>query len=206
MSLPLKTIVVVLALPGPVAKVIVRVTQILDARVANNTIFVSPPVAFSLAQTHVATLSSAEGLAKERGTAAIQARDAALKLVVEDANQLHGYVQQLANATPDQAATIAASAAMALRKPGVRPVHDLVVKQTVSGTIKIVAGNVAGARSHEWQYSLDGGKTWLALPPTAQASTTVTGLQPATLVQVRHRSILKAGPSNWTDAVQAVVS
>ena len=205
MSHPPPTVFVVLGLPRPVSKLIVRMTEIVDAMVANTTIFVSPPVALSLAQTHVAALSSAEA-AKGTGTAAIQARDAAQKLVVEDANQLHGYVQQLANATPAQAATIATAAAMALRKTGVRPKHDLVVKQTVSGTIKIVAGNVKGARSHEWQYSLDGGKTWTALPPTAQASTTLTGLTPATIVQVRHRSVLKAGPSDWTDATQAVVS
>ena len=188
MSHALNTILIVLGLPKPVAKLIVRMTQILDAMLANKTIFVSPPVAISLAlaQTRVAALGSAEGLAKGGGTAAIQARDAARKLVIEDANQLHGYVQQLANATPAEAATIAAAAAMALRKNSVKPKHDLVVKQTVSGTIKIVAGNVLGARSHEWQYSLDGGKTWTALPPTAQASTTVTGLTPATIVQVRH--------------------
>jgi hypothetical protein len=202
----LKTIIVVLGLPRPTAKVIIRVTNILAAMVANKTTFVSPPVPFATAEAHVAALVSAEAAAKTRTIGTVQLRDDALKLVVEDAHQLHTYVQQLANASPTQAANIAADAAMSLRKVTARATHDLTVKQAVPGAIHVAAGNVKGARSHEWEYSLDGGKSWLVAQATTKASTIISGITPGTLVQVRHRSIVKGGSSVWSNPATIAVS
>ena len=100
---------------------IIRLNAILDAMAANKTTFPSPPVAIALAQAHVAALSSAESALKSKTPGAKPVRDAALKLAIEDAHQLHTYVAQLCNASPDQASAIAADAAMALRKAGVHP-------------------------------------------------------------------------------------
>jgi hypothetical protein len=200
------TIFVVLGLPRPVAPLIIRMNEILEAMLANKSEFPSPPVAIALAQSHVTALSSAETATKTKAPGTIPTRDAAQKLVIEDANQLHGYVQQLANASPDQAANIAAAAAMKLRKAATRQVHDLTVKQTASGTILATAGNVKGAKAHEWQYSLDGGKSWVSAPPTTKASTSITGLTSGVLVQVRHRSIVKGGPGDWSSVSTIAVS
>jgi hypothetical protein len=46
--------------------------------------------------------------------------------------------------------------------------------------------------------STDGGKTWVALPPTLQARTTVTGLTPGSSAQFRHRAVTKAGAADWS--------
>jgi hypothetical protein len=194
----IKTILVVLGLPQPVAAAIIRVTNILDAMVANKTTFVSPPVALATAQAHVAALVSAEAAAKTKALGTVQTRDDALKLVVEDAHQLHAYVQQLANANPTQAGQIAADAAMSLRKAMVRATHDLTVKQALPGAIHVAAGNVKGAHAHEWEYSLDGGKSWLVAPITTKSSTIISGITPGTLVQVKHRSIVKGGSDVWS--------
>jgi hypothetical protein len=206
MSQLLHTILVVLGLPKPVAALIIRMNAILSAMLANAKVFPNPPLALATVQTHVDALGTTEAATKTKAVGTTEARDAARKLAIEDFNQLHGYVQQLANATPDQAATIAAAAAMTLRKKGVHPVHDLTVKQTVSGTVLAVAKNVKGARAHEWQYSLDGGKSWLSAQTTAKASTSITGITPGVLVQVRHRSIMTAGPGDWSSAVTLAVS
>jgi hypothetical protein len=202
-----KKIVVVLGLPRPVATTIIRVTNILAAMVANKTTFVSPPIALVTVQGHVAALVSAEADTKTKAKDTYPIRDAALKLVVEDARQLHGYVQQLANANPVNAESIASEAAMTLRKPMVRPVHDLTVKQAVSGAIHVAAGNVVkGTRAHEWETSLDGGKSWTAAPPTTKASTVISGITPGTFVQVRHRSIVKGASSDWSSPATFLVA
>jgi hypothetical protein len=164
----LHTIFVVLGLPQTPEALITRMNAILQAMTANKIAFPSPPVALATAQSHVDALVVAQAAMKTRATGTKQVRDDALKLVVEDANQLHGYVQLLCNASPTQASTIAADAAMTLRKSGVRAKHDLTVKQGISGTVKAVAGNVKGAKAHEWQCSTDGGKTWSTLPPDDQ--------------------------------------
>jgi hypothetical protein len=200
------SIIVVLGLPRAVAALIIRMNAILEAMTVAKLTFTTPPVAIATVSAHVAALSSAESATKTRAAGTKQARDAARKLVVEDANQLHAYVQQLANASPTEAATIAAAAAMTLRKAGAHPKSDLAVKQGVSGTVHVVAKSVKGARSHEWQYSVDGGKSWVSATPTTQASTTLSGLVPGTVLQVRHRTIVKGGPGDWCPTVTMSVS
>ncbi len=95
---------------------------------------------------------------------------------------------------------------MSLRKVGARHKSDLAVKQVVSGTVKVVAKGVLGSRSHEWQYSTDGGKTWVTTPPTTQASTTIPGLQPGVLTTFRQRVVTKVGPSDRSQPISVLVS
>ena len=206
MTTTVRAIVVALGLPKTVAAIIVRLNVILDAMVANKTTFPSPPVALATAQAHVASLSSAETALKAKTPGGKATRDAALLLSKQDAAQLHGYVQTLCNATPAQAANIAADAAMTLHKSGAHPKADLTVKQGISGTVHLAARSIKGAKSHDWQISTDGGKSWSSLQSTTKASTTVTGLVPATTVQLRHRVLTKTGPTDWSPIVTAVVS
>ena len=200
------TIIVVLGLPTPVPALIVRTNAILSAMGANKTTFPNPPIALAVVTSHVAALSSAEAAMKTRTVGNRQTRDDARKLVVEDCSQLHGYVQQLANASPTEASSIATQAAMTLRKAGAHPKPDLAVKQAVSGTIHVVAKSVLGARANEWQYSLDGGKSWTQAASTTKASTSITGITPGTIVQVRHRAVVKTGPGDWSSVASMAVS
>ncbi len=58
---------------------------------------------------------------------------------------------------------------------------------TLHGLLVQLKGYVQAARraSYEWEYSTDGGKTWVAAPPSLQSKTTVTGLLSATMTQFR---------------------
>jgi hypothetical protein len=206
MTSTLHTIIVVLGLPRAVAALIIRVNAILEAMLANATTFPSPPIAIATVTTHVAALSSAESAMTTRTTGTRQTRDDALKLVISDAKQLHGYVQLLANASPEKAATIATQAAMTLRHNGSHPAHDLTIKQGSTGTLRVSARSVKGAHAHEWQYSCDGGKTWTVAPATSRASTIITGIQPGTVVQVKHRTVMKGAPGDWSTSFTAAVS
>jgi hypothetical protein len=55
---------------------------------------------------------------------------------------------------------------------------------SVSGTAKITAVSAGHRASYEWQYSVDGGKTWVTAPATMQA---------------------KAGEGDWSQAVALLV-
>jgi hypothetical protein len=200
-------IVIVLGLPKNGAHALIeRMNAILAAMLAHTGLFTAPPVALSVVQTHVTALETAQTATKSRAPGSIATRDAAIKVVREDAKQLHGYVQQLANANPTEAANIAADAAMTVRKLAAHVKHDLTVKQGVSGTIHVMAKSVKGARSHEWQYSSDGGKTWTNAPPTAQAHATIDNLPPGTLMHFRQRVITRLGPGDWSPAISMAVS
>ena len=67
------------------------------------------------------------------------------------------------------------------------------------------------ARDNAWTVLLQlmqqlRGKTWIGVPPSTQAHTTLTGLQSATTVSYRHRPITKAGAGVWSQTVTAVVT
>jgi hypothetical protein len=206
MSTIANTIIVVLGLrTNSIAPLIVRATAIVNAMEANKTTFPSPSPALALVTTAINGLTTAETAFKAHlGTRAD--RDSAMRALVGLVQQLHAYVQGLATANPTQAEVIAQDAAMTLRKTAVRQKSDLAVKQTVSTVVRVIAKAVKGSRAHEWQYSLDGGKTWIDVPPTTKASTTITGLQPGTTVSYRQRALTAAGPGNWSQAVAAVVT
>ena len=71
--------------------------------------------------------------------------------------------------------------------------------------MKITAVVASRRASYEWQYSTDGGKTWLDAPSTLRAKTTIVGLPPGTTVQFRSMSVTKAGESDWSQTIALLV-
>jgi hypothetical protein len=199
--------IVLLGLPKgtSVPSLIVRVTGIVDTMTVNKGMFPSPTPALAQVKADIDALTSAETAFKSRlGTRA--ARDAARAAVVADAHALRNYVQALVDASPSKAETIATNAAMTLKKTGAHSKAPLATHQKVSGSVVVVAKALKGARGSLWQYTTDGGKTWIDASPTTKATATLPDLAPGTIVQVRHRSLTKAGLSDWSPTVVHVVS
>jgi hypothetical protein len=199
---------VVLKMPRAVPGIISMAQAIEAAMSANAATFPSPTPTMVQFASDISALVTAEAAARTRTKGAAQTRNAKLAVVVTDLNQERAYVETVANATPANAAAIAVSAGMVLRKPSVRSKNAINVKPApASGSVDVTAkvGNLKRS-SHEWEYSSDGGKTWVTVPPTTQAKTTVTGLTPATTVLFRTRAITPTGPTAWTDPVSLQVS
>ena len=199
--------IVLLGLPKgtSVPKLIVRVTGIVDTMSVNKTVFPSPTPALVQVTSDLGALTSAETAFKSHlGTH--EARETARLAVVADAHALATYVQSLVNANPSQAAHIAASAAMTLKATGTQNKAPLATKQKVSGSVIAVAKATKGAKANAWQYSTDGGKTFIDLPPTTRATTVLPDLPPGTTVQLRHRPLTKAGLGDWSQTVVHVVT
>jgi len=76
---------------------------------------------------------------------------------------------------------------------------------TAPGSVKVVAPAAARRASYDWQYSIDGGKTWVDLLHTLQSKTTVTGLPTMTTVQFRYFATVKAGPGPWSQPISIFV-
>jgi hypothetical protein len=187
---------------------LISLVQAIEAAMASASVtFPSPTPTMAVFTSDINELVTAENAAKTRAKGAVQTRDAKLAIVLADLKQLVAYVEGVANANPANAAAIINSAGMVVRKQPLRAKNDLNFRKTaISGSVVVLAR--VGSRqkqSHEWEYSIDGGKTWLPLPPTTQAKTTITGLTAGSTVQVKHRAITKTGPSPWTDAASAMV-
>jgi hypothetical protein len=182
-----------------------RATSIVTAMSANSATFKAPTIAFTIVTGHVTNLGLAEAAFKAH-TGTLADRNTQVQLVIADCKQLFAYVQQLVTASPSEASTIAADAAMTLRKAGSHPKSDLKASQKVSSIVDVVAKATKGGRSYEWQYSTDGGKTWLGVPPTTKASVSIPNLQPGVMTQFRQRAVTKAGPTDWSNPVSTLVT
>jgi len=199
-------IIVVLRLPKPVAAFIIRATAIHDAMAANSKTYPSPPLVLTSYATHISALSAAEVLAKTRAAGAVAARITAQKQVSTDIGELQGYVQMVVNADPADADNLAQQAGMFVRSYTHPAKPPLAVKQTQTGVVHVVAKATKGAKLNDWQYSVDGGKTWVSIPSTTKAKTTISGLTPGVEVTYRQRVQTKAGAQDWSQPISALVT
>ena len=198
---------VTLGLPRTIADLLVYAQVIHDAMAANPKSLPSPSPALSVLQTDIDTAASKEAIARTRVAGAVTDRDLAVRALKVDLNNERSYVELVANADPANASQIAQDAGMSLHKRTAPNKPPLAVKAgATSGSVKVVAKATKGAKANDWQLSTDGGKTWVDLPSTTKAETSVANLTPGTLVQVRQRVFTKAGLSDWSIPVPHVVA
>ena len=197
---------VVLKSPHKVGDFIIHAQFIHDTMAANVKTLPSPSPALTVLEADIGDLSTKQAATKTRTAGTVADRDAALKVVADDLNCERAYVEQLVNADPTNAAVIAGDSGMLIRKAPSRNKPLLAAKHgAVSGAVAVVAKATKGAKTNNWQYSLDGGKTWIDLPPTTAAKTTVHNLTPGTTVTFRQRVVTKAGLSDWGQPVSTLV-
>ena len=198
---------VALKLPPKIADFIIRGQNVHDQMTANAKTFPSPNPSMAVLQTQIDDLHTKETLAQTRASGAVAARDNSklvLKTSLENERQ---YVESLCAADPGNALTIAQNAGMTLKVAPTRSKPPLAVKAgAVSGAVTIVAKATKGAKANHWQYSLDAGKTWIDLPPTTKAKTSIANLTPGTTVTVRARALTKVGLEDWGQDVTHLVT
>ena len=120
--------------------------------------------------------------------------------------ELKAYIQKTADADVDNGSAIIQSAGVSVKKTPVRkPRVFAAVQGAVSGMAKLVTASAGHRSSYEWEYSIDGGKTWVAVPATLQAKTSVTGLTSGTTVQFRYLAVTKTGQGDWSAPVSLLV-
>jgi len=194
-----------LKLPAKVADFIAYATGVVHA-MTSNPAFPTPVPALSALSAAVSDLQAAETLALTKATGAVAARNDKRAVVVSLLRQLGAYVQAIADATPENGATIIQSAGLPVRKVPTRAARVFTAKPgPVSGTAKLTATVAARRASYEWEYSLDGGKTWVSAPSSLQAKTTVTGLPVGTSVLFRFKSVTKTGEGDWSQGLALLV-
>jgi hypothetical protein len=194
-----------LLLPRSVPALIVFAEGIVK-RMTGNTAFPSPAPALTVVTAAIDDLRTAETGALARTKGATAARNAKRTALVALLQQLRAHIQATADANPPSAASVIESAGVAVRKTPTRHARTFIAKPgRVSGVATVVAATAARRASYEWQYSADGGKTWLTAPSTLQAKTEIPGLTPGATVQFKYRSVTKTGESDWSQPVSLLV-
>lgn len=191
-------VLAVLNLPEHVADQI-KQGEAVQSALNNNPNFPLPDPIIAAFITALGKYSAAETTAQTRAKGTIAARNAAKVVYVGAAHALKARIQQVADANPDQAEAIITSTTLAVKKSPNRQRQGFVAKYgDTSGTVRVTAP-AAGARAcYEWQYSVDGGKTWVQTANTMQARTVISGLPVATVVEFRYRVTTKTGQGDWS--------
>ena len=197
--------IAILSLPKPVPALITYAQSVVTAMTGNSS-FPTPAPTLATVTAGITALQQAEALALARTKGAVEARNNKRADLVTLLQQLRGCIQTVADADVETAATVIRSAGIAVRKTPVRkPRVFEAVQGAASGSAKLYTASAGRRASYEWQYSTDGGKTWVIAPATLQAKTTVTGLTPGATVEFRSRALTKTGEGNWSQTVQLIV-
>jgi hypothetical protein len=195
-----------LDIPTKMADVILYGNNIVQ-KLTNNPSFPTPTPSLAALTAAVDDLHAAETVALSRARGSATVRNDKLAVLVSLLQQLDGYVQSVADATPENGAAIIESAGLAVRKiptPGKRAFAAR--PGALTGTAIVTAVSAGPRSSYEWQYSTDGGKTWVSAPATTQGKTTIAGLPAGTTVQFRYAPVTpKGGQGNWSPAVSLLV-
>ncbi|MEP7167858.1 MAG: hypothetical protein ABI855_00660 [Bacteroidota bacterium] len=169
--------------------------------------FVTPVPALAGVTSDIDKLEDADTIAKTRVKGAAAARDLVYDTVYDEMTGLQLYVQVLADNAPDEATAISIIEASGfnLRNHGVHVKPPLSVKQQEDTDILILRAKAAGKRaSYQWRQGSDG-ITWVDLPGTLQAKTTVTGVIAGEKLFFQERAILKNVITNWSTTVSIIV-
>ena len=204
-SKSVKRSVAILSLPKPVPAIITYAQRIVTA-MTGNAAFVTPTPTLASVQANILALQTAEASALSRIKGAATARNDKKAARVAQLQLLKGYVQSVADADPENGAAAIQSAGMAVKKT---PVHKPrvfnAVQGAVSGSVKIVTASGGHRASYDWEYSIDGGKTWLLMPSSLQAKTSITGLAVGSTAQFRYRITTKTGEGDWSQPISYFV-
>ena len=195
-----------LDVPTKIADVLLYANNIVQ-KMTNNPAFPTPTPTVAALTAAVTDLHAAETAALSRAVGSVTVRNDKRTVLVSLLQQLRGYVQSVADATPETGAAIIESAGLAVRKIPTRGKQDFVARQgALSGSAIVTAVSAGPRSSYEWQYSTDGGKTWVFAPATTQGKTTVAGLPAGTTVQFRYLAVTpKGGQGDWSQAVSLLV-
>jgi hypothetical protein len=197
--------VAVLKLPTRVTD-FVKFAQAVLAAMTGNTHFPNPSPTLAAVTALITALANAETATQTRAKGTVPARNAARAALLTALHQLKAYVQQVADADPDNAAAIIVSSGLSVQKTTARDKQAFTAKPgTISGSVDVVAKAVAHRAAYEWEWSADGGKTWTTAPATLGARTTVTGLPVGTSCTFRFRPLTKTGEGDWSQVVTVLV-
>lgn len=202
------TLFVVLTLPRSNEALLSFAKSVLE-HLKNNPHFPNPSYPLTQFEADIKAFEDAQVAAtgtRARGTAKLRnAKRARVKQILRHyANDVQRVVEL--ETSHDEAAAIAESALMSVRKPAKYDRPALRARNTgVSGTVQAEAKAVAQDAVYFWQYSLDQ-QSWVSLPESFKAKVLITGLTPARIYYFRFRATTRTKVLDFSQVVSLLVA
>ena len=189
-----------------------RAKAIYNGLSGNPTLFVTPNPSLATLEARIQAFDQAQQTAGTRAKGAAPARDLKAGELITSLETARAYVQELVDGSPEQASVLIEAAGMTVAqgREYSKPLLQATQRQPQS-PVHVIA-NVGALTAHtqrriyfNWQYSGDGGKTWITLPSTPQGDTYVTDLTPMETYSFRVSVTDSKGPGAWSQAVALLV-
>jgi hypothetical protein len=189
-----------------VIAILISVVKAIVLAMTGNKAFPNPTPTLAEVAAAITDLETAQAAALSRVKGAVAARNDKRRALVALMQELKAYVQKVADGDQENGAALIQSAGMNVKKsPARKPRVFAITQGAVSGAIKVVVPSAGRRAAYDWEWSVDGGKTWTLAPSTMQAKTTLTGLAAGTTVTFRYRAVTKAGEGDWSQPTSFLV-
>jgi hypothetical protein len=176
------------------------------ARLTDDTTFPAPTPTLASVSAAIAELKVAQATALTRTRGAAVVLDRKRNVLVSVLHGLRIYVQGIADEDTGRSRAVIERAGMAIAKTVVRPPRVFAaLAGAIPGTVKLVAPSAGHRARYDWQYSTDA-ETWNDLASTLRADTLVSGPPPGAELQLRYRSVLKTGETDWSAPIAFTVT
>ncbi|MFO0762919.1 MAG: fibronectin type III domain-containing protein [Byssovorax sp.] len=199
-----------------ITEVQARAQAMYDGLAADPVTYPKPTLPLPAFKALIQDLALAQQAVKTRVLGAREKRDAKRGLLFTGMEIERTFVQSLADADPAQAAALITNAGLVVAAIPTHTKAPLILrngKQPGSVLCDANVGLLVGAggkhptqhRFFNWQYTVNGSGSFIALPPTSKGTTLVEGLTPLTMVGVRVSMTNGEGPGEWSQAVSILV-
>ena len=199
-----------------VPKVLVRAQTMHDGMAADHATYGDGTPPLPIFQGLIQSAVTAHQAVALRTVGAVAAREVQVNALWAAMHTERSVVQAIADANAARAASIIQNGGLLLYGVNVPSKPLLAVEAgRQSGTLECVVnvGLLVGTgatkpnqnRFFNWQYTLDGSKSFVGVPSTTKGKTTIAGLTSVTLVGVRVSLTNGDGPGPWSPVVYAVV-
>jgi hypothetical protein len=176
---------------------------------------VTPVPTIAALDNQIVVVGNLQALVATHAYGAAATRNFQLGVLMGLLNKGLGYVQDLADNAQsyDQAESIIKASGLLVAGSPSHPKALLTVRQSMPGAPVVLDANVGmitnrskKGRFFGWQYTPDGGKTFVSLPTTSKGKTTVTGLTALTTYGFRVNVTLTDGITQpWSQIVDFLV-
>jgi hypothetical protein len=193
----------------------VRATAVADGLGSDTALFVNPNPILPVLTLKLGLFSKAQQLAvTTHAKADYLDRNAKAGSLLTCLESERAYVQERADActSPADAELVIVKGGMVVAKGSTYHKPFLRVRQHMPGGpvevlahVALLTVNTVGAVFFNWQYTRDGGATWITLPPTTRGRTEVGGLSPLSTYGFRVAVTDAKGTGVWGQVVTFLV-
>ncbi len=165
----------------------------------------SMPITYPAIQTLITNLHNASVVASNGNTADTVYMHEQERVLLSAFIFLKAHIELTANNTTTPNAIITAAGLQIAVNGGNNGVTELTLNAIGNGKLQVSVPRQANEKAFVYEYSTDGGTTWLELISSSLSKVTLTNQTPGSNISVRYYSISKTGKSAYSQVKTAII-